>query len=416
MKPQLTSQKIAEPVEHRPTVIDAEPVAGPALDADPSKPGRLGILILVIGFGGFLLWSIFAPLDAGVPAQGTVSVESQRKTIQHLSGGVVDQILVHEGEEVREGQVLITLTPGQAQANLGFVRAQYLAALAVKDRLMAEYQNLNAIKFDPYLIKAIGDANIKEVMGVQQTLFATRRASQRKEAAILRDSAAALEPQLSGMRELAADGYVPRNKMLDTERAYAEIRLRILQQEQEYRKQVETQLGDAQKEVSALYDRLRAAEEELARTKVTAPVSGYVVSLATNTVGGVVPPGGRMLDIVPKGEPLIVEAQIPVYLIDQIRTQKGADLRFTVLDQKRSPVLAGKVLTVSADRLTDPATHMPYYLVRISVPIEELKRLDLNRVHPGMPVDVILKGEPRTLIDYLLKPLTDRYATAFKER
>lgn len=391
--------------------------AGPALvpDADPAKAGRMGMWVLLVGFGGFLLWALFAPLDSGVPSPGVVSVESQRKSIQHLSGGIVEKILVREGDEVKAGQVLLTMNPTQAKANVGIIRAQYLAARAMENRLMAEYLNQEGIRFDADLLKARQDSKVAEIIDVQTKLFNTRRASQRKEAAVLKESAAALEPQLQGMRELAKEGYVPRNKMLDTERAYAEIRLRVLQQEQEYRKQVETQLGEAQREASSQHDRLMAAEEELERTQIKSPVDGFVVGLAANTVGGVVPPGGKLLEVVPRSEPFIVEAQIPTHLIDQVKGASDVDLRFSALNQKTTPVIVGKIVTVSADRLSDPATRMPYYLMRITVPPEEMKRLGDNRVLPGMPVEVIVKGERRTLMNYLLKPLIDRFAVSLKE-
>lgn len=412
------------PLQNAPAPItvdnpSSQPVPAPSVpvgpDADTVKPARLGLLILLIGFGGFVLWALLAPLDSGVPAQGVVSVESQRKTVQHLSGGIVEKILVREGDEVEAGQSLVILNSTQARANLGIVRAQYLAARAMENRLMAEYLNRDSIQFDADLLASKGDAQVAEIMSIQATLFATRRAGQRKEAAVLRESAAALEPQLQGLRELANEGYVPRNKMLDTERAHAEIRLRILQQEQEYRKQVETQLGDAQKEASAQHDRLIAAREDMVRTEIKAPVAGQVVGLAVHTTGGIIAPGGHVLDVVPRGEALIVEAQVATHLIDHVRIGIDADLRFSAFNQKTTPVIQGKVVTVSADRLTDPATRMPYYLARISVPPEEMKKLGNSRVVPGMPVEVIVKGESRTLMNYLLKPLTDRFASALKE-
>lgn len=414
MKPQLKNITSPALIEGSGTRLPPAAAAGP--DADPAKPARLGLLILLIGFGGFLLWALLAPLDSGVPAGGVISVESQRKTVQHLSGGIVEKIAVREGDEVKAGQTLVVLNSTQARANLGIIRAQYLGARAVENRLMAEYLNRESIQFDKDLLEARRDPQVAEILDVQAKLFATRRASQHKEAAVLRESAAALEPQLQGMRDLAKEGYVPRNKMLDTERAHAEIRLRILQQEQEYRKQVETQLGEAQKEASAQHDRLLAAQEELARTEIKAPVDGYVVALSVHTVGGIVAPGGHILDLVPRGEPLIVEAQVPVHLIDHVKVGIDADLRFSAFNQKTTPVIQGKVSTVSADRLTDPATRMPYYLVRIAVSPEEMKKLGShNHVVPGMPVEVIVKGESRTLMNYLLKPLADRVATSLKE-
>ena len=386
------------------------------VNTDTRQPARLGLWALLIGFGGFMLWATLAPLASGVPTQGTVAVESERKTVQHYTGGVIDEILVREGQSVKAGEVLVRMNPTRARAELAIVQSQYYTAQAVEDRLMAEYLNLPAIRFNSELLQHRGDAAVAEIMSVQSRLFATRRAAQERETATLKESADALEAQLKGMRDLAAEGYLPRNRMLDAERTYAEIKLRMLQQEHEYRKQVETMLGDAQKDASNLRDRMLASQQELDRAEIKAPVSGMVMALTVNTVGGVVQPGGHILDIVPEDEPLIVEAMIPTHLIDQVHVNMAADLRFSAFNQSRTPVIEGKVVTVSADRLSDPATHQPYYLARITVPPEQAKRLGGNRIQAGMPVEVIVKGEARTFMSYLLKPLMDRLASSLKER
>lgn len=400
---------------HIPETLDAQQ-PGVVVETDPNKSIRFGMWVLLLGFGGFLIWALFAPLDAGVPAPGVVSVESQRKTVQHLTGGIVEKILVKEGDAVKAGQVLVVLNPVQAKAQLGIVRSQYLSARAMESRLLAEYEGKSAIGFHADLMAEKDDPAVAEIMEVQSRLFTTRRLSQQKEVAVLRESAAALETQLEGMRELAKEGYVPRNKMLDMERSYAEIRLRILQQEQEYRKQVETQLGDVQKEVAAQHSRLLAVQDELARTEVRAPTEGVVVGLAVHTIGGVITPGGRIMDIIPQGEPLIVEAQVSPHLIDRVKPGLEAELRFTAFNQSSTPVINGTVSTVSADSLTDPATHQSYYSARITVSQKELQRLGANQIQPGMPVEVIMKTGSRTLMNYLLKPLVDRFAISLKER
>lgn len=403
-----------------PVVIDqiaSKPRAQEAdVDTDTRGPARLGLLTLLVGFGGFVLWAMFAPLESGVPAQGVVSVESQRKSIQHYSGGIVEEIRVREGQTVKAGEVLVKMNPTRARAEMEIIQSQYFSARALQDRLMAEYSNQPAIHFSKDLLDHRNDPHVAEIMDVQSKLFATRRAALQRESAALRESAAALTTQLGGMRDLANEGYLPRNRMLDAERTNAELRLRILQQEHDYRKQVETMLSDAQKEASSLFDRLQSAQQEMDRTEIKAPVSGVVMALTVNTVGGVVQPGGHVLDIVPEGEPLIVEAMIQTHLIDQVRAGIDADLRFSAFNQSKTPVIIGKVITVSADRLADPATHQPYYLARISVPPEQMKRLGSNHIQAGMPVEVIVKGEARTFMSYLLKPLSDRLASSLKER
>ncbi len=394
-----------------PVVIDY----GEQIHADPSKPIWFGIAVLVLGFGGFMAWALLAPLDEGVPTPGVVTVDTKAKAVQHLTGGIVDKILVKEGEVVKEGQVLVKLSPVHAQSQLDIVKTQYLGDLAIENRLIAEYTDKPEIRFSDELLAEKDSPIVKKDMEVQRQLFNTRRESIKRELAILRDSINGLAIQVQGMRDLAKDGYVPRNKMLEIERMYAEMQIRILQREHEYRKEVESQLSDIRKETATQQARLLAAEDELNRIDIRSPADGVVVGLAIHTVGGVIQPGAKLMDIVPEHEPLIVEAQVQPNLINRLHAGLKADLRFTALDPRRTPVVEGDVVTVSADRLTDPHTNTPYYLARVSVTPEGLKKLGDKKIQPGMPVEVIIKTGTRSFMDYLLKPFLDRLAASFTE-
>lgn len=419
---------------------------------------RRGLLALLVGFGGFLVWAAFAPLDAGITAHGVVTVDSKRKTIQHLRGGIVEQILVKEGDKVKKNDVLLRLNKTQAEAQYAVIRAQLITARAVESRLLAERSGAGEIKFHDWLQQSATDSVIKDAMQTQQQLFRTRRETLKGELSIVQQNIAGLEQQLTGLqalekgkaqqvkllteevnslRTLFEQGYVPRNRIFELERALAEIsaqrssdianigrtqsalsemRLRGLQRQQEYRKEVETQLTDIQRESDNLQERFVAVEDELARVDVRAPTDGVVVGLNVHTVGGVVNPSEKMMDIIPVGEQLVIEAQVETHMVEKVRPNLPAVVRFSALD-KLTPVVDGKVTTVSADRLTDPRTGFPYYLAQVSVPVSEMKKLGGHQqVQPGMPVEVILKTGEHSLLYYLVKPLTDHMFSALKEQ
>ena len=429
------------------------------IQIDARKSLRWGVLVLMLGFGGFVAWAAFAPLDAGIHASGQVKVADNRKTIQHLTGGIVDKILVKEGQQVHQGQVLVEMNATRAQSEQGVVIAQYIAARTVEARLLAERDNLSAIKFDPELEKRFaGDARLAEAMALQVRLFHTRKESLRSEINILRENLAASESQLKGMlkvqqsrieqrgfldkelegvRALAKEGYVPRNRMFELERSaaelagaiaedyanvgrtrnqIAELKLRILQRTQEQQKEVQSQLTDIQKEATALADRLGAIDYEVSKTLIRSPINGSVVGLRIHTVGGIIRGGAPLMDVVPVGDPLLVEARVPVQAIDKIYPNLPVEISFPAFSHAQTPNIPGKVLTISADSLTDEATHQSYYLAQIQVTPEGMTKLSQNHVRPGMPADVVIKTGERTMLNYLIKPLSQRLNASFKEQ
>ena len=434
------------------------PGAPAVVDVDAHAPARWGMLVLGVGFGGFLLWAAFAPLDAGVSSGGTVKVASSRKTIQHLTGGIVDTIDVKEGQVVKKDQVLVKLNPTNANAQLGIVQAQFLAAQAIADRLSAEREGKTTVTFSPVLTEKFGnDSRAKDAMALQAQLFASRRAALQAELGILNENSQGMQEQLKGMeslrdsreqqlkfineelkgvRDMAAQGYVPRNRMLQLERnvaeisgqlasnigdigrsknALSEIKLRMLQREKEYQKEVETQLSDAQKEARAQGDRLAALEYELSNTQIKSPIDGTVVGVNVHTVGGVIQPGFHIMDVVPLNEPMIVEARIQTNLIDKVHPGLPVDLTFPAFSHAQTPNIPGVVDTVGADALTDEVTRMPYYPMQVKVTPEGMKILGKLQIRPGMPATVVVKTGERTMLNYLLKPLIDRVSGAFKE-
>ena len=424
---------------------------------EAARPGRIGLWALAIGFGGFLLWAALAPLDEGVPAQGTVAIDTKRKAVQHLSGGIVEEVLVREGDEVREGQLLIKLDSAVARSNHESVRQRYLGLRAMQGRLLAEQAGQASITFHPDLVAAGSDPLIRQQMQNQEQLFMTRRSLLRSDLqsieegiqgqqGLLQSYKGMLEnrqnqrrlinEELGHLRGLVQEGYAPRNRQLEMERmvadsgnaladlqgntvraqrAVGELRQRALSRQQEYRKEVETQLADVSREVLSDNEKLYAVANDLERTEIKAPASGQVVGLAVQTVGGVVQPGQKLMDIVPKGAPLLLEAHVAPHLIDRVHSDLPVDVRFSSFANSPQLVVGGKVVSISADLLTEPQTNISYYLARVQVTPEGLKRLGQRQLQPGMPVEVIFKTGERSMLTYLLHPLTKRLAASMTE-
>ena len=429
------------------------------IDVDDRRPARWGVLLVIVGFGSFLLWSWLAPLDAGIVATATVKVTSNRKAIQHQTGGTIDAILVREGDNVRKDQELVRLDATQALSEQGVVNAQFIATKTMENRLQAERDGLSEVVFDPLMLQRYTDnEHLSEAIRLQRHLFETRRASLAGELDILRESLNSADAQikglqrvynarssqigflnqeLTGVRQLAAEGYVPRNRMLELERTgsdlnasqadnlnniarargqAADIKLRIIQREYDYRKEVQSLLADVQKENSALTDRLQALDYQVRHTVIRSPIDGMVQGLSVSTVGGVIAPGFKIMEIVPAHEPLQIDAMIPVQAIDRMNPGLPVMISFPAFNHVQTPNIPGKVLTISADRLMSEDNKQPYYLAQIEVTRAGMAMLGDNHIRAGMPASVTIKTGERNLLSYLLKPLLDRVNSAFKEQ
>lgn len=430
-------------------------------DRDSEQPGlragRMGLWALAIGFGGFLLWAAVAPLDEGVPATGSVALDTKRKAIQHLSGGIVQEVKVGEGSLVEEGQLLIKLDDAVARANYEAVRQNYLALRAMQGRLQAEQLGQDKIAFHPDLIAASTDPLIRQQVQNQEQLFGTRRSLLRSDLQSIEESIVGqqallqsyasmhisrteqlqlLKDELGSLKGLVEEGYAPRNRQRELERSAAEVRSsladlkgnemraqsailelrqRVLSRKQEYRKEVETQLADVQREVQADQEKLRAVTNDLQRMEIRSPAHGQVVGLAIQTVGGVIQPGQKLMDVVPQGEPLMLEVRVPPHMIDRVKAELPVDVRFASFAHAPQLVVDGVVDSVSGDLLTDPHTNVTYFLARVKVTAEGQKVLGARQMQPGMPVEVIFKTGERTLLTYLLHPLLKRVAAVMTE-
>lgn len=447
---------------NRPTVPAApspmgETGAGKALSPDLGHAGRVGLWALGIGFGGFLLWAALAPLDEGVPSRGQVAIDTKRKSVQHLSGGIIKEVLVGEGDQVKEGQLLIKLDDAAAKANFEAVRQRYLGLRAMQGRLLAEQAGQSAISFHPDLVAAAGDPLIKQQMMNQEQLFRSRKAALQADLQSIQESiqgqqgltvayegmmvsrrnqSSLLNEELTNTRGLVKDGYVPRNRQLELERqvsesstsmmelqgntvrsrsSMAELRQRAIARQQEYRKEVETQLADVTREVLSDAGKFIALQDDLTRTEIRSPAAGQVVALAAQTVGGVIGPGQKILDVVPANESLLLETRVLPQLIDSVHAGMPVDVRFNAFAHSPQLVVQGKLVSVSGDMLTDPQTGAGYYLARVAVTPEGLKKLGKRQMQPGMPVEVVLRTGERSMLTYLLHPLTKRIAASMNE-
>jgi HlyD family type I secretion membrane fusion protein len=436
---------------HYPAILDL-----PVPPTDFRRPMMTGLIVIGIAFGGFGTWATFAPLDSAVVAPGVVTVESKRKVVQHREGGIVGELLVHEGDIVHQGTVIATLDDSGAEAQLASLRSQMDSRLAERARLVAERDGADTVTVPPALLARNSTPQVAEIIRREQDRFAERRKSLDGQTGIYRQRMAQqeaqrdgrqkveqatgrqirlLEDELVGLTKLSAMGFYPRNKLRSEQRDLArlegemmsnaasasqsekemgETQLQIMQMEQKFREDLTTDLAKVEAEINDISAKLVAAGDSVDRLAVIAPVGGTVQSLTIAGPGAVVAPGGQVAEIIPDKDRLIVEAQINPRDIDHVHDGQAAEVRFTAYSTRTTPVLKGVVNMVTPDRITDPTSHQGYYLVRVEVGQDELKKLP-QPLKAGMPADVMVKSGERTPLQYLLKPLLDSFAHGFKE-
>lgn len=431
---------------------------GNGVDINIWPPLIRGMIVIVIAVGGFLLWAVKAPLDAGVVAEGTVTVSSNRKTIQHLSGGRVTDIFMKEGEVVKKNQVLMRLDTLQLDMRYSALSAQFISAKTSEDRLLAERNGADAITFSETLSKNFAsNKRLAESQQLQIRLFETRRKNIQDEISMIDESLDGLTEQtgnlnkikgyrehqftlinreLGAIRALAEKNYYPKAQLMVLEREAAEIsstvsedilniarlksqqnelRIKAYQVQHQYLREVESELTLKQKEVAMLEDELMSTRHELDNTVIRSPIDGIVLDVKVSTVGGIIQPGEHLMDIVAAGQPLQIDAKIPVQAIDKLAPGLTVDVLFPALNHALLPSVPARVLTVSADRLTDKVTQQPYYLAEVQVSAEGVHLLGDYKIKAGMPASVTIKTGERTFLSYLFKPLLARLELAFKE-
>ncbi len=408
-----------------------------------------------VGLGG---WAAFAPLNSAAVAPAVVKVEGNRKSVQHLEGGIVKELRVREGDKVASEQTLILLDDTQARAAVDVFSKQYDELTAQEARLIAERDGAAAVQFPQALLARRAEPDVAAIIAGQSNLFKSRRTtltgtidvlrkkiSQTQEQIVgLEGQAAAYKRQLqsthnenNGLRDLFKKGYVPRQRMLELERSEAalegqiaevsanilrarqsieEVNVQIVQAQSDRLAQVANDLRDVQVKLLEIGPKVSSARETLRRTEIRSPYPGVVVGLTAFSVGGVISPGEKIMDVVPEKGGLIVEATVAPEDVKDLHVGMSAEVHLTAYKQRTVPIIHGKVLQVSADRLTDTKTGAGYYLAQVKVDDQELAELKDVRLAPGMPALVMIPTGERSALDYLLRPLTDSLNKSFREK
>jgi HlyD family secretion protein len=422
---------------------------------DVTWTGNLLVCCFVLGLG---TWSTLAPLESAAIAVGTVESESSRKTIQHLEGGIIREILVADGDVVQAGQTLISLEDTKARAEAESLQGQLWDATAREARLQAEQHGEQQVSFPAKLETARNASpSVATVLAGQQSIFETRRQVFQSQAAVNRDKRSQVENEIEGLRAqqsaaakrieivreeadtvamLVNKGLERRPRLLSLQREMADIEGRrgeivaqisraeqvinesqatLIKLENDRQNEIAQSLREVQSQIFQIRERLQAADDQLLRTAVKAPEDGVVTDLRIHTPGGVVGAGAPLMDLVPRQDRLVVTARVRPEDIDVVRPGLSAEVSLLPYNQRRVPRLKGVVTHVSADRLLDKRTDQPYYATKIHVQDPQVAEINGIRIIPGMPAQVFIKTGRGTVALYALKPLLDSFNNAFHE-
>ena len=434
----------------------------PAQLSGPSDSARgpivTGLIVLVAFFAGLGGWAAYAPLNGAVVAQAVVKVEGNRKSIQHLDGGIVKQLLVGEGQYVEAGQTVVVLDDTQARAMVLMLSQQYDVYRAEQARLVAERDGAAEVIFPSELEARRTNPDVRMLLDGQAKQFEIRRKALSGQTSVLQQRIQELQEQIKGSKaqrtaqmeqivlinselkdqlELLAKSLTVRSRVLELQRAAAalngrsgeitgdisksqqaigEIELQIIQLQNDFMTDMAKDLRDVQAKILDVIPRLEAAQDVLNRTEIRSPYAGYVVGLNVFSTGGVIGRGEKIMDIVPTGNDLTVEAKVDVNDIHNLHPGMRAELHFTAYKQRVIPVIHGELIEVAADRLTDERTGVPYYTALVKVDEGELAQSKQVKLYPGMAVTVMIPTEERTALDYLLGPVMASFDQAFRQQ
>lgn len=416
----------------------------------------IGISTVLAFLGGLFAWSSLAPLESAALAPGFVSIESHRKTIKHLEGGIVRTVLVREGDRVSPGQRLIVLDPTRARADLEAVRGRQAALIAMEARLIAEKSEQPRIDFPEELGSKIGNVELAEIIDGEISIFETHRQTLTSRILVLRQQDLQLSELIKGLKKniLAQDkqlhvtreeidlyqvlldkGLTQKPRLLELQFREAEIEGRRSQSQAEIaraeqrmgettlriadfrtgrKNEIAEKLRSVQIELFDLEAPITVAEDVLKRTVVTSPIDGTVVALKIHTPGGVINPGDPLLDIVPTDDRLLIDARIDPRDIDVVRPGLLAKVHLTAFNRRHVRPLQGQVMSVSADRLIEDRSGEAYYLARIKLTETRSDIFDEIPLYPGMPAEIMIITGTRTALDYLFEPITRSFNLAFR--
>ena len=441
-----------------------EPAGEIAETDDPRRDIRIGGAIAFLFFVVLLGWAAFAPLDAGVYAQGSVAVSGNRQAVQHPGGGVVAAIHVREGQKVRIGDLLVEMQAPELEATERALTSEYFTLVAQRARLLAErsgrttfappqeFARLSA-EDRPIAEQALelqrsqlqarsGSLSAQSgVLGQRSRQLAEQQSGYAQQRSSLREQQRILQDELSGLKELEKKGFASTNRVRAVERALEELRgreaamtaemaragegigetrMQSLSLRKTSLEEVAAELRETQTRLSDILPKLIASREQLQHSKLRAPASGQVVALSVFTVGGVVAPGQTLMEIVPDNRNLVVQAQVSPGDADDVFQGQSAQVRFLSVHDRTLPLLSGKVRTISADRLKDEQSGLSYFVAEVEIAPSELNKvrgaLGKGQLRPGLPVEIVLTSRKRTALDYLLEPLTVHFWSSLREQ
>jgi HlyD family type I secretion membrane fusion protein len=424
---------------------------------DWRTPARQGFGVAFLTFGVFGGWACLASIDGAVIAAGSIVVESDRKTVQHLEGGIVKDLMVTGTAHVEQGQVLLRLDSNQERAREEMARSAVYSAIAEEARLQAEAEGSDKITFPSELTQKISDPSAQRAMGDQKRRFEERRAARKIEISILEERIGQSQRQIQGntaqskgaraqldsitqeytkLKPLADQGIVPFARVATLERSKADIegrmgaydadiarfgrtideaRLQIDQVGQKVLEEATAKLADTRAQLSDAREKWRVAAEVLGRMEVRAPRSGRIVNLKVHTIGAVVRPGDVLMEIVPDNDVLVVAAKVSSLDINHVQIGLPTEVRLPSFKARSTPIAVGEVLSIAADALRDEATHQPYYEVKVSVQVTQFPEKVREKLKPGMVADVLISTGERTVLAYLTQPMTDAIRRGMRE-
>ena len=394
-----------------------------------------GVKALIIFAVLFLAWALFLPIKSASIAEGTIVLDFNRKTIQHLEGGIIDQILVKEGQMVNEGDVLLYLHDIKAKTEQQILKERLWTMQLQKERLKAEKENKSSMNLTDFFaetgeLSPSDNDKLKEIATNQLRLFKAKKDKRSGEIKVLEKKLKSAETrlklfqkELGLIKPLVEEDNLPVLRELDLQKSIAETdeqaevaRLQVANYKNDDLSETLKEIKESDMEIVGLYNQLSASKDILKRSSVTSPTSGKVMNIKYHTIGAVVPPGGEMMSIVPQHEELIIEAKVKPQDIDNVAIGMKSKIQLTAYKGKKVPKLNGEVINISPDIITNEQTRESYFLARVSISKKDIEKLkDKIELYPGMPAQVFIVTGSRSLVSYLFTPISDSAYRAFRE-